>query len=277
MKTLKFQQNTPEWHQWREHKVTGKSANKLLVKEKVGATEMRELCKTLYPDAKAISKMKVNELELAIREKMPSWTREQKVAPSVSNDMATWDDLQWDLLASQLFKASELYEPGENPAGRGQRLEVYAQAEFAGKHNVDVVNIGGIQADEMPVSASTDGYALFEKPHNHKVYLEIKCLRGGKHLKAFYHEKIGMTADQLLSSFGASASLEQVLQIFVIYEKYKKVCVVFYNPDMLQHEYKELWINRADYKKEINAMIESVTKRIRVAQNVADKLLGIEL
>lgn len=277
MKTLQFQQNTPEWHQWREYKVTGKSANKLLVKEKVGATEMRELCKSLYPESKAISKMKVDELEMAIQEKQPDWQREQQVPPSITEDMKTWDDLQWDLLAHELFHPGDLYEAGESPAYRGTRLEVYAQAEFAGKHNVDVVNIGGIQMDELPVSASTDGYAVFEKPYNHKVFLEIKCLSGGKHLKAFYHKELGMTAEELLSNLGTSVSLEQVLQVFVIDDKCDKVCVVFYNPEMLQHEYTELWITRADYKKKINAMIESIRTRTSVAKKVVDKLLNVEL
>lgn len=223
-----FTQNSKEWHDWRNGKITGTS-----LKEIVGYREMLkdDLMKIVakYTNPDTIKKMKVDELRDLINQNDPDFKTKRMTYKN--------GDYLYKLLAYEL---SDGTAPDEDPANRGKRLEHEAIEAFTTKTQKTVEHCGGIEhSDNSRIAVSPDGIIFNPKTKTYDEGVEAKCLAGWKHIK------IWRTNSVLDEHF------MQVMQYFNVNDDFKKMYYVSYCPEITIHPVHIVEINRDDYKTEI--------------------------
>lgn len=148
----------------------------------------------------------------------------------------------------------------ESAMARGTRMEPEARAEYEKQTKKKVEEVGFIESDDNKnLGASPDGYVK-KKVLDHAI--EIKCLSGANHLRA-YMEKV-IPKDYY----------PQGIQQFIVNDDLKTLDFVFYDPRMPVLPYFVITMKRKDvlgdileYKgrakeflKEVDEALEILTK-----------------
>lgn len=141
----------------------------------------------------------------------------------------------YELIAERLGIPAD----GENPMGRGTRLESEAIERFVketGK-KVDTSLVIWTRDDNDSIAISPDGYIETKKKITEAV--ECKCLASARHLEALLTQEV------------PSEYQEQKIQYFVVNDDLKVLNFVFYDPRVLAKDYFVITVKREEVEDEI--------------------------
>lgn len=130
----------------------------------------------------------------------------------------------------------------ESARDRGTRLEPEAIALFEQITGKIVEEVGFCEHDDNEfMCSSPDGLIKDGKKFTEAV--EVKCLSGGKHVKAWLENKIPKSSTE--------DYMPQCIQYFIVNKDLKKLHFVLYNPRIGIMPIWIITINRADIEEQI--------------------------
>lgn len=199
--------------------------------------------------------MKIFNLE----QKTPEWDlmRRGKITGTKLKGLMskTRQDWIYDLVAERL----SMYNIKETALEHGNRLEVEAVEYFENKTNKKVARIGFTVSDKSEwIASSPDGLILDEVSGKFTEALEVKCLAGKNHVKAFFEREI------------PDEYMPQVLQYFIVNTDLKKLYFMFYDDQIKEIPCTLLEVTR----EELAGMIEAAEKVQRMALAEVEALLN---
>jgi len=168
------------------------------------------------------------------------------------------DNYFYEILAQRL---SIGVPDDESAMARGVRMEPEARAEYEKRTKKKVEEVGFIESDDnKDLGASPDGY-IKKKVLDHAI--EIKCLSGANHLRAYMEKVIPRNY------------YPQGIQQFIVNEKLKTLDFVFYDPRIPALPYHVITMKRKDvahdiehYKKEAEVFLKEVSETLETLTKI---------
>lgn len=145
----------------------------------------------------------------------------------------------------------------ENDMSRGTRLEPRAVAEYEFATGLVTEEVGFVENDTMPLSGmSPDRYIKGDVTHA----LEIKCLGGGKHMRAVVLKEV------------PKEHHPQCIKYFIDNAALQTLDVVLYNPDIPRFALHVITLKRADVLKDIEEATIRLTSFIEDVHMVVERI-----
>lgn len=159
----------------------------------------------------------------------------------------------YELIAERLSVDSEV----ENPMERGHRLEDEARQEFVKRTGKEVqTNVMCFSDMNENIAVSPDG--LIEDEGRYTEAVEIKCLSGANHIKAYLEQKIPKEYEF------------QALQYFIVNEDLQTLYFCFYDPriTVLPFHYIEVKRNQ----EEVDTYKQYQLEKLKKIEEIIEKL-----
>lgn len=165
-------------------------------------------------------------------------------------------DWVYQLVAERLSLGGE----EETDLARGVRLESEAIEKFVEETKKKVEKVGFAFSDESKwIGISPDG--LIKNKGKYTEAVEVKCLAGKNHIKAFFEKEI------------PDEYKWQVTQYFIVNKDLKKLYFVFYDDRIKECSLIVLEITRKELEEDIKKAKEVMSKSLEQVELLVDKLL----
>ena len=221
-----FEQNTPEWEQFRLGKLTGSRLASIWSSRPYTVKDIEDLLKRRGFSLERFQQ-KLNEKRKARGEKAKKYTKADLEKILTEDDVATLSSdsekkLEYYQVLADQFAITPQDDENQYVSAmeRGHELEDEAAMAFAAKFDKELDIIGCVVSEADPrIINSPDRYVKPAK--DSQVYteaVEVKCLNAAKHLMCFFERKI------------PEEYFTQKVQYFVTGETLERTYWVFYNP-----------------------------------------------
>lgn len=167
----------------------------------------------------------------------------------------TRQDWIYQLVAERLSIGGE----NETDLARGVRLEDEAREKFMEATGKKVEQVGFAKGNNEWIGLSPDG--LIKNKGKYTEAIEIKCLAGKNHVKAFFERKV------------PSEYEEQVLQYFIVNKDLKKLYFVFYDDRIQECPLIIIEVNRKEIEEEIKLAEQSQKEALEKVEELLEKIL----